>query len=179
MSVVNRYHPFAIGLHWIMAALIVGLAAVGFVMDDLQQGGALRLAAFNTHKLVGAIVLMLVALRLAWRAGHAPPPPEPAPLWQQRAARAAHALLYAAMIAMPVSGLLFTNFGKGIRIFGVALAPIGGADEALSHVFKDVHEWTAIVLVTLVGAHVSAALWHHFMRRDATLVRMLPQGSGD
>src|SRR6266542_532635 len=67
----------------------------------------------------------------------------------------------------PVSGLLFTNFGKGVRIFGFALAPIGGANEALSHLFKETHEAIAIVLITLVCVHALAALWHHFGRRDA------------
>ena len=177
MPTASRYHPLSIGLHWLMAVLIVGIAAVGFVMDDLPQGAA-KFAAFNAHKLVGVVVLALVIVRLGWRRRHAPPPLETAIGWQHAAARAAHGLLYAAMIAMPVSGLLFTNFGKGIRIFGVAIAPIGGANEALSHLFKDVHEATAIALVALVGAHVAAALWHHFVRRDATLARMLPQGAG-
>jgi cytochrome b561 len=168
-----RYHPVAIGLHWWMAAFMLALLASGFVMDDLPKGD-LRLATFNAHKLVGVLVLVLVAVRLAWRAGH-PPPADDLPPWQRAAARAAHALLYAAMIAMPLSGLLFTNFGKGIRIFALALAPIGGPNEALSHLFKEVHEATAIGLAVIVGAHAAAALWHHFGRRDATLARMLPR----
>jgi cytochrome b561 len=159
-----------------MAALMIAAVAIGFTMDDLPQG-LLRSGAFNVHKLVGAIVLALVAVRLAWRAGHPPPASDDVPTWQRRIADVAHGLLYALMIVMPVTGLLFTNFGKGIRIFGLALAPIGGANEALSHLFKEVHEASAIVLVTLVGAHALAALWHHFARRDATLARMLPRAT--
>jgi cytochrome b561 len=175
MSGSARYSPVAIALHWSMAAFMLALLASGFVMDDLPKGD-LRFAAFNTHKLFGALVLLLAAVRLAWRAGHPPPPAADLPAWQRRASRAAHALLYVAMIVLPLSGLLFTNFGKGIRIFALALAPIGGPDEALSQLFKGVHEAAGIVLAAIVSAHVAAALWHHFGQRDATLARMLPAG---
>ncbi|MEP7182563.1 MAG: cytochrome b [Betaproteobacteria bacterium] len=173
MSGNTRYSPVAIALHWWMAAFMLALLASGFVMDDLPQGGV-KFAAFNTHKLFGAVVLVLAAVRLAWRVGHQPPAADDLPAWQRRASHAAHAMLYVAMIVLPVSGLLFTNFGKGVRIFALTLAPIGGPDEALSHLFKDVHEATGIVLAVIVSAHVVAALWHHFGRRDATLVRILP-----
>ena len=178
MNAARTYHPLSIGLHWAMAVMIVALVAFGFVMEDLPRGD-LKFVAFNTHKLFGVIVLALVAVRLAWRAGHPPPPSGDVPGWQQAAARVAHVALYAAMIVMPVSGLLFTNFGKGIRIFGLALAPIGGPDEALSHLFKEVHEVAGIALAALIAVHAAAALWHHFGRRDHTLLRMLPQGARD
>ncbi len=174
MHASTRYHPFSIGLHWLMAALIAALVACGFVMDDLSQG-ALKFAAFNTHKLIGALALVLVAVRLARRAGHPPPPSGDMPAWQGHAARAT----YAAMVAMPVSGLLFTNFGKGVRIFGFALAPIGGANEALSHMFKETREAIAIVLIALVAAHALAALWHHFGRHDARPPACCRRARGD
>jgi cytochrome b561 len=175
MAARDRYHPLSIGLHWLMAAIVIVLIAVGFVMDDLPQGGA-KYAAFNTHKLFGVVVLALVALRLFWRATH-PPPADALPAWQRALAQAAHGMLYAAMIAMPVTGLLFTNFGKGIRIFGLSIAPIGGANETLKELFEEAHEAIGIALAALAAAHVVAALWHHFGRRDATLLRMLPRGA--
>jgi cytochrome b561 len=178
MRAANRYHPLSIGLHWLMAAMMIALVAVGFVMEELPKGD-LKFAVFNTHKLVGVVVFVLVAVRLAWRAGHPPPAADDIPAWQHAAARVAHVGLYAAMIVMPLSGLLFTNFGKGIHIFGLTLAPIGGANEAVSHFFKEVHEVAGFALAGLIVAHAAAALWHHFGRRDKTLLRMLPQGAGD
>jgi cytochrome b561 len=177
MPEATRYHPLSVGLHWLMAALIAGLVVVGFVMDDLPDGPG-KFAAFNTHKLLGVVVLVLVAVRLAWRAGHPPPMAFDAPKWQQALARVAHASLYVLMFALPVSGLLFTNFGRGIRIFALQIAPIGGKNEVLSHFFEGVHEAAAVALVSLVAAHALAALWHHFARRDTTLERMLPHRAG-
>lgn len=179
MSPSNRYHPFAIALHWLMAALIVALVVVGFTMDELPKGSAVRYAAINLHKLAGVVVLVLVAVRLAWRASHPMPSLDGLPTWQRVAAAISHRLLYALMIIMPASGLLFTNFGRGIRLFALELAPIGGANEALSDLFKDVHEAAASMLIALVAVHALAALWHHFGRRDGTLARMLPQVAGN
>lgn len=177
MNAARTYHPLSIGLHWAMAVMIVALLAGGFVMDELPKGD-LKFAAFNLHKLVGVVVLALVAVRLAWRAGHPPAPANDIRAWQQAAARIAHVALYGAMIVMPVSGLLFTNFGRGIRILGLSLAPVGGANQALADLFKEVHEVAGITLAALIAAHVAAALWHHFGRHDRTLLRMLPQGAG-
>jgi cytochrome b561 len=173
MAPASRYHPLSIGLHWFMAALIIVLLVGGFAMDGLPKG-QLKGAVFNVHKLLGVIVLALALVRLAWRARHAPPQLAPAPAWQAAAARAAHALLYAAMFVMPVSGLLFTHFGRGVRIFGLAVPQWGGPNESVSHVFHDLHESAAILLAAMVVVHVLAALWHHFARGDATLARMLP-----
>ena len=177
MDATRSYHPLSIGLHWAMAAMIIALVAGGFVMGELPKGD-LKSAVYNIHKLAGVIVLALVAVRLAWRAAHPPAPADDIPAWQQAAARIAHGALYAAMIVMPASGLLFTNFGKGVRIFGFALSPVGGANEALSHLFKEVHEIAGIALAALVAVHAAAALWHHFGRHDRTLLRMLPRGTG-
>jgi cytochrome b561 len=39
---------------------------------------------------------------------------------------------------------------------------------------KEVHEWLANGLLAVAALHAAAALWHHFVRRDDVLTRMLP-----
>ena len=68
----DRFGAVAILLHWLMALLIIGLAALGLYMVTLPDVG------FNTkkiililyHKEVGLLVLVLLAARLAWRLTH-------------------------------------------------------------------------------------------------------------
>ena len=104
MTLVRTYLPLSIGLHWAMAAMIVALVAVGFVLDELPKGD-LRSAVFNIHKLTGVVAFALVAVRLAWRAGHPPPPSNDIPEWQQAAA----------IIVVHVSAALWHHFGRQDR----------------------------------------------------------------
>ena len=66
------YDRVAIALHWLLAALIVAMLALGCYMGSLPKGPE-RAGLFNLHKSVGTVVLLLVAFRLLWRAGHRPP----------------------------------------------------------------------------------------------------------
>ncbi len=47
------------------------------------------------------------------------------------------------------------------------------AVDNMEDVAGEVHWILAIVMMTLVGVHSLAALKHHFINRDATLMRML------
>lgn len=67
-----RYNRVAIALHWLLAALIIAMLALGWYMGGLPKGPE-RAGLFNLHKSVGTVVLLLVAFRLLWRAGHRPP----------------------------------------------------------------------------------------------------------
>jgi cytochrome b561 len=79
---------------------------------------------------------------------------------------------------MPATGLLFTNFGRGVTFFGIALPQIGETDADLSRFFRSLHGWLPFVLLALIALHAMAAAWHGWWRRDATLARMWPARQG-
>src|ERR1700682_3375556 len=92
-NTTDRYGAIAILFHWSMAFLVVGLAALGLYMVTLPDAG------FNTrkvtlvlcHKEFGVVVLVLLAMRWAWRVTHILPRlVEQLPDWQQIAARFVH-----------------------------------------------------------------------------------------
>ncbi len=169
---MKRYTLPAIALHWVQAGVVLYLLWLGWTMVDLPKG-AERSAAYGLHKSLGLLALGLLALRLAWRAGHRPPPS----LQQggeKRLATAVHHLLYAFLLLAPLAGYLASAFGPyPVKFFGVELPRIGGPDPELNALCKQAHVifvWSGAGLVAL---HVAGAL-RHALRRDGTLGRMLP-----
>ncbi|TMS57491.1 cytochrome b [Imbroritus primus] len=173
----DRYSTLIIGLHWLMLVLLVAVYAAMELRDLAPKGSALRADLKILHFLLGLCVLGLVVVRLGgrWVGGDTPPVRPPMPGWQDRFARLMHYALYAFMIVTPLLGwLTLSAAGKPINLFGVVVPALIGADESLSHQLKDFHEALATAGYFLIGLHAAAALVHHYVTRDNTLVRMLP-----
>src|SRR5262245_35036490 len=124
---VPRYTTFAIALHWIIAALIATLIVLGLYMTGLPRNTPERAYFLNLHKSLGLLTLLIVAVRIAWRLSHKPPPLPPAtPAWQRHGAALSHRLLYAVMVLQPATGYLMSSFGKyGVQFFGIPLPAAG------------------------------------------------------
>ena len=171
----TTYGPLARALHWWMAALIIGLVGLGLYMTD-QPDSDPKWALYDLHKSLGVVAFTLVLVRLAWR--RASPPPDPSASLsdlEKSAAHAAHFLLYAAMIALPVSGYLDSAFGGyHISVFGLFDVPLLlGKNDTLFKLAERTHGLIGYGLILLVAVHAGAALKHHFVARDDVLRRML------
>lgn len=163
-------------LHWGMLGLLVAIAWRGVTMVDMEPGPAM-IEAYALHKSLGLMLLALVAIRLAWRLfGRRPEVLGAIPAWQARVASATHFALYALMFAIPLSGWLFNSAsGYPLQWFKLFNLPaIAGRSVELAEVARRAHVAGFWLLVLLVAVHAAAALWHHFIRRDDTLRRMLP-----
>ena len=66
------YTKTAKALHWLMAAMLFGLLALGFYMHDLPLSPE-KLKLYSWHKWAGVTAFLLVAFRLFWRLAHRPP----------------------------------------------------------------------------------------------------------
>lgn len=175
----DRWGPISQALHWLIALLVLVMAAIGLSLDELPRSPK-WFWVYDLHKSIGLSVLALVVVRLAWRLYAGAPPPVPGlPRIQRLAAAGTHWLLYLLLIAMPLSGWLYDSASglRPLRWFGqVAVPKLVAPDEALAGEFHDIHETLFIILAAVVLLHVAAALWHHVFRGDATLARMLPRG---
>jgi cytochrome b561 len=175
-----RYTTTAIGLHWLMAAGLIGTFALGVYMHELPFSPG-KLQLYSWHKWAGVSLFMLALARLAWRAGHPPPPlPDAMPALMRRAAGLVHGLLYLFMLAIPISGWLMSS-AKGVSTvwFGVLPLPdLLGKDKELGHLLGEVHETLNFTLLALVIAHAGAAIKHHLVDRDDIMARMLPGRAG-
>jgi cytochrome b561 len=176
MSPLPRYDGPAISLHWLVAVLIFGGFGLGWYMVDLPVSPD-KLRYYAWHKWIGVTVFGLALLRGLWRLTHRPPPlPAGTPAWQRRAASATHALLYGLMLAIPVSGWLFSSASGFPTVYlgWVQLPDLVARDRELAAWLKSVHLYLNYTLAALVAVHVAASLKHQFVDRDGLLARMLP-----
>lgn len=173
---VPRYTSTAIALHWLVALGIFGAFSLGLYMQDLPLSPA-KLKLYSYHKWVGVTLFLLVWIRLGWRLTHpAPPLPATMPVWQRRAAAAAHHFLYVLMLAIPLSGWLMSS-AKGFQTvwFGVLPLPdLLAKDKQLGEALAIVHQTLNLTLASLVVVHAAAAIRHHLSAGDAVLSRMIP-----
>jgi cytochrome b561 len=165
-------------LHWLIVLLILMLAIVGLTMGELPKTPK-YFWVYTMHKSIGITVLALVVARIAWRLYAGAPKPVPGtPKWQERIASLTHWLLYALLLAMPLSGWLYDSASglRPFRWFGLWEMPkLAAPNESLRDLSHDAHESLFWVLVALVVLHAGAAFHHHIFRNDATLTRMLPR----
>jgi cytochrome b561 len=166
-----------VALHWVIAALVIGQFAFGWWMQGIAKDPpGSRAAAFNLHKSIGLVMLVLIAVRLLWRAGHPPPELPPLPAWQRRAAQLTHFGLYLSLILLPLSGYLGSVYsGYPVKFFGATLPAWGAPNAWLKDFFSAVHLGSSLALAGLAFLHVAAAFKHALVDRDGLLSRMTPR----
>jgi cytochrome b561 len=174
---VARYRPALRRLHWLMAVLVL-LAYLAIEQRGLfPRGTPARTGMMQAHFWLGLGIFALACWRLAVRRRLAVPPITPAPArWETLLARVTHGLLYAFFLVMPLLGLATAwTDGKAVRLpfTQVALPALLATDDALAHTLENIHGAIGEAFYWVIGAHVLASAYHHFVRRDDTLKRML------
>ncbi|GLK82930.1 cytochrome b [Ancylobacter defluvii] len=162
-------------LHWLMAALLVALLAVGWWMTHVHRDLGTTFALYQWHKSYGLLVLALLVLRLLARLAPHPPPLEHSRL-ERGAARTAHLGFYALMLALPASGWLMaaaSPLALPTRPFELFTLPAPVApDAALFERLQLLHEVLAYALLGLIVLHVLATLKHQLVDHDGILRRI-------
>lgn len=171
----DRYSGIAIALHWITAVLVLFMIAAGITMLRLPQGETQNLL-FNLHRSVGVLLFPIVLIRLIYRWNNPPPPlPDDLPPQQKLAAHLNHYALYGLLLLNPLLGWWATSaFGAAVNVFWLfELPPLVAENKPLSEILLPTHATVGILITLLVVMHIGAALFHHFIRRDRILLRML------
>jgi cytochrome b561 len=175
-----RHASSVIRTHW-TCALLVTLAAATALLRELTENGHLRSWLIEAHRQLGLMVLLGLGIRLALRirVGLADTSRD-MPQALRMAATAAHLLLYGLLLAIPLLGWALSSAHEvTLRLFGMLPLPaLVEADADLADSLTDQHVLASWVLLAAVLAHVAAALWHHFVRRDQVLSAMLPEAAG-
>ena len=176
MADAVRYAPVQRRLHWLMAVLI----ALGYLAIEqrgfFERGTTARYSVVQSHYWIGLTVFVLVWWRIVQRRRFGAPAITPAlPGWQAMAGTLMHVLLYVFFIAMPIMGLA-TAWLDGKSVFlpftDIALPALLAPDELWAKTMEDLHGQVGEIFYWVIGFHVVAAIYHHFIRRDDTLRRM-------
>jgi cytochrome b561 len=178
----TRYGVIVQSLHWTAVALVLLAWTLGMLGDELPRGPSRALGLF-IHTTAGLLVIALTILRLLWRLVDPSPPAERTYFgewlfadWTGLGAKLAHLALYVLLVAVPIAGIIL-QFARGdsLPIFGIAeIASPWVKDRAFAESVGEIHELLAHGLIAVAGFHAAAALIHHWVFADRTLVRMLP-----
>lgn len=172
----DNYGLVAIVLHWLAAAVVMGMFGLGIWMVDLSYYDDWYKRGPDIHRSIGILLFALMLFRWVWRSIN--PVPQPLDLSahaQNQAAHAVHLILYVALFVIMVTGyLISTAEGDSIDVFNWFSVPAllaGGKTQA--DTAGDIHFYLACAVMGLATLHALAALHHHFKKRDRTLIRML------
>jgi cytochrome b561 len=174
-TAVPAYTITARILHWVTASLVLFMLPLGLVIAN-DWGGPLQDQLYDLHRSIGALIIPIILVRLAYRFAHPPAPlPDDIPAIQQLAANATHWALYALLIVQPFVGWIGTSaYRAPIVVFGLfELPPIWPEDRAFSDRVLFLHSLIGLAIAGLLAAHIGAALQHHFVRKDRILWRMI------
>ena len=172
----DHYGLVAIGLHWSIAIVFVGLVGLGAWMVGLTYYDPWYNDSLALHKAVGIVLLALALARFGWKLADRKPGYGPEVRAYERAgATATHWLLSALLVVLPVTGyLISTSEGAGIDVFGLFEVPaffdVAAGTRELA---IDIHYYLAYGGIALVGVHAGAALKHTVVDKGSTLIRML------
>lgn len=174
----TRYDRVSIILHWSVGISIIMLAAIELLRGEIfPKGNYFREALKALHEPAGTVVFAVILLRLFWRSAHSSPAmPESMRDWEKLAARLTHYALYALMVAIPMTGIAYTLArGRSIDfgLFQIVYPLDQFIGKEAARTLKEVHEFLGQSVLVLAFLHAAAALWHHYIRKDDVLARML------
>ena len=154
LKTTTGYSRLQIGLHWLIAILIVASWFTGEgaeeAMELVEDGGV---AGFVPHVAIGLAILALVVVRVLVRLGRGAPAAPGAPgSLSAMAADWGHRLIYLLMIAVPLGGV--STFFLGLDV-------------------GEIHGLAANILMLVVLGHALMALYHQYVLKDGLLRRMM------
>ena len=172
----SSYGTVAKSFHWTIFVLVAIQFVIAFTMPDIEPG-VVPDTLINLHLSFGALILLIVLLRLAWRLTHPIPlTTQHLPVWQALVARWTHRLFYVVLTVSPVLGWASASARNwDVSLFGIVKLPALLAPRTrIGYLAGDVHTALSWFLLGLVAVHVGAAVYHYFVLRDGVLQRMLP-----
>ncbi|WP_407051274.1 cytochrome b [Methyloraptor flagellatus] len=166
----DRYGIVAVTVHWLAAGLIVALLFSGFRAAGLHDAAA-KAMVLRIHFMAAVLVLSLTAFRIGWWLlwDDKPSPPPGSTRLQAFLAAAVHGLLYVVVLGMIASGVGMVGVSGAIAILTTDVTVL---PDFWRYPPRIPHGLGASLMLGLLGLHVAAALYHHFVRRDGALGRM-------
>ena len=180
-NTITRYGSVTRSFHWLTALLIMTLIPIAIIAEELPYDTSAELAQkawlFSLHKTLGVTVFFVALLRILWALSQ----PKPATLHTERKienflAETVHWLLYGSLVLAPLSGWLHHAATAGFAPIWWPLGqslPMVPKSESVAALFGGFHWVFGKVMIVSLLLHIAGALKHHFIDKDATLLRMI------
>ncbi len=177
---IRRYSNAAVTFHWVTVALVLTQVVLGFAFAEFMAKGPARSEVFAWHKTIGALILILAIVRLAYRLKNPPPPfPVELPRWKRIAAVWNHRAFYFLLIVLPLTGLIAVS---GMSPTGTTQSgrrdhrsrSFPGIGHDTGETSGDLHVILVFTTIALLLLHVAAALQQQFFEHDRAAGRMPP-----
>ena len=159
--------------HWLMAAAIVAMFALGWWMVELTYYSPYYKSAPDLHRSAGILLLAALVVRFVWRLQNEKPSDAELTPFEQRASHLVHWGFYPLLFALMISGyLISTPDGRPIDVFGLFSVPSLIQQKGLEDIAGWIHWGLAYGVIGLATVHGAAALKHHIIDKHTTLTRM-------
>lgn len=188
---VPVFSPAARLFHWLTVLLVAIQVTIGlymtyraYEMTYVDAEGTLKTGLFDgvtnqlydSHKLLGITILVVVLLRLLYRfANGAPPYDASAPQGLVRLGQFNHWLMYLLLVAVPIGGYIGISYFGALEPFGIRLPAATVKDEKFAETVFWWHGTAALTLLGLITLHILGAIYHRGVRKDHVVDRMLPR----
>ena len=153
--------------------IVLGLVMGTFSLETIPNSQPEKLDSLRGHMVNGLSVGVLMVLRLVVRSlTQRPEPLTTGLVWSSKLGQRVHLAIYVIVFLMVASGLaLAVQTGLPSILFGESAQPLPNTFDGFW--VRAVHAIAAKLLMALILLHVGAALWHHYVRRDGLLRRMV------
>ena len=173
-AALSYRYPLAMRcIHWLSVALIAIAYITGESAEEFNETAA---GGVNWHVLAGLGLLLMFVPRLLARFWAQKPPEPRSSLAERWMKRTVHLALLLFMVVQPVLGILMV-WSEGdpliVPLTSWQVPPLLAVGEGWEETLEGLHETVGNVFYGVIGLHVLAALWHHFLRHDDVLRRML------
>jgi len=165
-------------IHWLMAALIIFMLALGIYMEDfIAKDAPNRMEVYGLHKSLGVVALIFIAIRIINRlVVKAPALPSSMKRIEQTLSHLGHIALYLLMIIVPLSGYLMSNAaGFPVHLFSIEMPALISNNLDNARIFREIHGTSADAIMFILGLHILAVIKHRFFDKpeNDVLKRML------
>ena len=184
----NNYGSIAKWIHWTIALLfLASYGAVYFRHWFTEEKTPENWTALQLHLSFGITIAAVVVLRIIWRNLNQVPQQEPGTKFAHTIAHLGHYVLYAVMILMPITGYIGTGVDtEYFNLFDIPKFESTNLYQSLvtnwmglefiefeapvDYFHKEIMgKWAVWILI--VG-HIAAAMYHHLIKKDRTLIKM-------
>ncbi|SBS35167.1 hypothetical protein MSP8887_03854 [Marinomonas spartinae] len=166
-----KYPKSIRAIHWLSAAIIIGLLTVGIYMTPYDEANAaFEDKLYFWHKSFGLLLFIIVIGRLIYRRKRSLPAlPSGISGPERKLARLAHILFYILMVVIPILGYIQSSsyiYSNGVSFFFFDLPEVIPKNNHIYEIANALHKWLAFVLIGLIVAHVLGALRHRFFDKN-------------